>query len=136
MVALLLALFLLPHLFAGSLSVQEAESSVRDFYSRQITQAFLGKHKGDTARLDRDEAAELARNLKEVRELNFDSIKVRRGLLVPPLARRTAFLVEVKRKDLDAPQYFRINQGIAYETSSLWWHIPLSSFQFSVKNSY
>ena len=124
-VALLTALILLPYLFADTLSPQEAERLIRKFYESQTSSAFLAQRQKNANEVNQKLAEEWIHNLEQVRQISFKSIRVRRGLLVPPFAKRTTFLIEVRRQDMATPQYFRISQGIAYETSAFWWYIRL-----------
>lgn len=122
---LFLILVLLSFIYDTTLTPEEAEGMVRNEYSRRIGATLLEAPLGEGARLDRKLAELVARELREVTEMRIHSVKVKRALLEIPLFARRRYYVEVRRAESSAPEYFRINVSIAYETSSFWWYLPL-----------
>ena len=122
---LLSALILIPRLFAGTLTPQEAEKLVRAYDERQIMQSFTAQYQEGGAGRSHASAQRMVDDLQRVRGSRFRSVKVRRALILPPLARRTAFLIEVWREGAAAPQYFRTGRAGVYETTPFWWRFPL-----------
>ncbi len=125
-IGLLLGLVLLPYLLAGSLSVQQAELLVAGIHEGRAVQAMLDREResdvsSSTAGDRRDFAAELGKT----RAVRFASLRVRRGLLVPPLSKRTTFLIEARVAGATKAEYFRVSGGSAYSLSPFWWHIRL-----------
>ena len=120
---LLLAVVTLPYLLAGSLSVQEAESLVAGIHERRAIQAFLERERvAPSLTAEARERAE--EQLDRRRAVRFASVRVRRGLMVPPFSRRTTFLIEARLAG-EEPEYFRVSRGSAYSSSAFWWHVRL-----------
>jgi hypothetical protein len=69
----------------------------------------------------RDPAVELGKT----RAVRFASLRVRRGLLVPPFSKRTTFLIEARLAGATKAEYFRVSGSRAYSLSAFWWHIRL-----------
>ena len=101
-IGLLLGLASLPYLLAGSLSQQEAEAFVAGIH-RQRAAADQGK----------------------TQSVRFESLRIRRSLMVPPFARRTSFLIEARRAGTREAEYFRVSSARAYSVGEFWWHIRL-----------
>ena len=123
-IGLLLALVALPYVLAGTLSVQEAESLVAGIHERRAVEAFLERERvapsvTAEARLRAEE------QLDRRRAVRFASVRVRRGLMVPPFSRRTTFLIEARLAGAAEPEYFRVSRGSAYSSNAFWWHIRL-----------
>ena len=123
-IGLLLVVVTLPYLLAGSLSVQEAESLVAGIHERRAIQAFVERERvAPSLTAEARERAE--EQLDRRRAVRFASVRIRRGLIVPPFSRRTTFLVEARLAGATEAEYFRVSRGSAYSSSAFWWHIRL-----------
>ena len=122
----LLALFILPQFFAGTLSIKEAETLLREYYSRRIGQDFIAQHGTDVKKLDRKDASKLGQDLRNVSKISCESIEVKRGLLVRPFRRGTTFMIKAQREGQAEPEYFRVDRvGLVYPSSAFWWYFRL-----------
>jgi len=121
--ALFAGVFLLPQLLAGSLTDKEAEARVAAVYSQRATQALLDRTKGlSSSAADRQIwEAEVAK----LRPVRLASLRVRRGLLVPPFSRRTTFLIEARLSGTPEAEYFKVRGSSIYNVGSFWWHLRL-----------
>ena len=124
--ALLLGIVLLPQLLAGSLSEQEAQSLVAGVHARRAGQALLARANdlGRASATD-TEFRRLAAEIEKAGEPRFASLRVRRGLMVPPFSRRTSFLIEARLAGATEAEYFKVRGGSIYNVSKLWWHVRL-----------
>ena len=124
--ALLLGIVMVPQLLAGTLSRGKAESLIADVHARRAAAALTSYYESRPEGAPvTEEMRRLAKQLEHAREIQFESIEVRRGLMVPPFSRRTAFYVEACRTREAPCEYFKVSRGYATPVDEFWWQVRL-----------
>src|SRR5436309_1446559 len=132
-IILLGVLFSLPYLFSGSLPPEDAKRGIRDFLLWKLSQQHLAELKDSGMRVpDTRMALRWKEQTEQVRNTEFLSLEVKRALLVPPLRKRTNFVVRAVIRDTKQQtqtRYFWVNGLISVlnvrESSKLAWHLPI-----------
>lgn len=120
-IALLLAIVLVPQLLAGTLPEERAKAIVSEIHERRAVAEILERAKGAKP----SEYRRIEKELENAHNVRFTSLRVRRAFMVPPFARRTAFIIEAHLAGEAQPEYFRVRGASVYSVSALWWHLRL-----------
>lgn len=106
--------------------MQQAELLVAGIHERRAIETMLDcASERDVSSSTAGDRRHFAAELGKTRAVRFASLRVRRGLLVPPLSKRTTFLIEARLAGATKAEYFRVSGGRAYSLSAFWWHFRL-----------
>ncbi len=123
----------LPYLFSSSLTPEDAKRGIREYLLWKLSQQQLAELKSSGMRVpDTRMALRWKEQTEQVHDTEFLSLEVKRALLVPPLRKRTNFVVRAVIRDTKQQtqtRYFWVNGLISVlnvrESSKLAWHLPI-----------
>ena len=119
--ALLLTIILVPQLLAGTLSDDRARTIVSDIHRHRAISSIIERYQGAPV----SEYSRIENELAEASKVSIKSLRVRRSVVVPPFARRTAFIIEAHLAGASEPEYYRVRGARTYRVSPIWWHLRL-----------
>ena len=108
----LILIFILPTLFAPSLSPDEAEKWIRQYLKKEQTSLHMERLKTKGKSLpDRQEAEQLKADLIKLEAVPFKSIEIKSFLFAPPGSSTRIFIAKVVLDDgsSNVPRYFSLS---------------------------
>jgi len=112
---------------------EDAKRGIREYILWKLSQQQLAELKSSGMRVpDTRMALRWKEQTEQVHDTEFLSLEVKRALLVPPLRKRTNFVVRAVIRDTKQQtqtRYFWVNGLISVlnvrESSKLAWHLPI-----------